>query len=408
MIDQLSNESRKHRLGKEVESLRAIIETESPTSSEISSMVDRFQLLLEHALIVEMKDGSVITSNNVDQKKLRMVSGKPAGFIKIRRGADDLLGLKQDAPIDSSLSSITILEMENGLAEQSLGAHLNLLTASALLLVVLLTLVATTTYLALKPIGRIKEDLQRLQSGKQSRLNPHVPDEFSSLIKQLNNLLELASRRLERHRRLNSDLSHMVKTSISANLAILSDTNSLSPSRDDVGFMISNLRDLNRSLSYRMSKADISGRQMGQICLPIQITSNVVTVMEKIFPDKHFRISTDLPNDFSWPMERQDLSELLGNLLENGGKWCQTTVDISISLAASALTIKVADDGSGISPESAEKVMNRGCRLDETVNGFGLGLSIVYEILEDNFGQMEIGSSKTGGAEITVTLPFPE
>jgi hypothetical protein len=55
----------------------------------------------------------------------------------------------------------------------------------------------------------------------------------------------------------------MVKTSISANLAILSDTGSLPPSRDDIEFMTSNLKDLSRSLNYRMSKADISGRQMG-------------------------------------------------------------------------------------------------------------------------------------------------
>ncbi|MGK0524707.1 MAG: two-component system sensor histidine kinase PhoQ [Pseudomonadales bacterium] len=408
VIEQLSNESRKHRLDKEVESLQAIIENEAPAPDEISSMIYRFQLLLEHALIVEMKDGSIIASSNIDQTKLRMVSEKPAGFVEIPPGADGLLGLKRDVRIDSPLSSITILEMESGLAERSVWAHLTLLAASALLLVVLMALVGATTYLALKPIGHIKDDMRRLQSGKQRRLNPNAPEEFSPLIKQFNNLLELASRRLDRHRRVNSDLSHMVKTSISANLAILSDTDSLPPSRDDIEFMISNLRDLSRSLNYRMSKADISGRQMGQTCLPIEIADNVISVMEKIFPDRSFRIKTSLPNEFSWPMERQDLSELLGNLLENGGKWSQTAVDVSISQTASGLTIKVADDGPGISPEAASKVVDRGSRLDETVPGFGLGLSIVSEILEDNFGQMDIGSSETGGARITVMLPFPE
>jgi signal transduction histidine kinase len=157
-----------------------------------------------------------------------------------------------------------------------------------------------------------------------------------------------------------------------------------------------------------MSKADISGRQMGQTCLPIEIANNVISVMEKIFPDKSFRINTSLPNNFSWPMERQDLSELFGNLLENGGKWSQAEIDVSISQTDSGLTIEVADDGPGITPEAASKVMDRGSRLDETVSGFGLGLSIVSEILEDNFGRMNIGPSETGGARITVVLPFPE
>ncbi|MDK8465817.1 ATP-binding protein [Marinobacter sp. SS13-12] len=408
VMEQLSNESRKHRLEKEVESFQTIIANEMPTVDEIGGMVDRFQLLLEHALIVEMKDGSVIASNNVNQTKLRMVLEKPAGFVEISHGADGLLGLKRGVGIDSSLSSITILEMESGLAERSIGAHMTLLAASALLLVVLLALVGITTYLALKPIEHIKDDMRRLQSGKQPRLNPDAPKEFSPLIKQFNNLLELASRRLDRHRRLNSDLSHMVKTSISANLAILSDTGSLPPSREDIEFMTSNLKDLSRSLNYRMSKADISGRQMGQTCLPVEIAKNVISVMEKIFPDKRFRINTSLPNNFSWPMERQDLSELFGNLLENGGKWSQAEVDVSISQTDSGLTIEVADDGPGIDPEAASKVMDRGSRLDETVSGFGLGLSIVSEILEDNFGQMNIGSSDTGGARITVMLPFPE
>ena len=89
-------------------------------------------------------------------------------------------------------------------------------------------------------------------------------------------------------------------------------------------------------------------------------------------------------------------------------QWSQAEVDVSISQTDSGLTIEVADDGPGIDPEAASKVMDRGSRLDETVSGFGLGLSIVSEILEDNFGQMNIGSSDTGGARITVMLPFPE
>ena len=157
--------------------------------------------------------------------------------------------------------------------------------------------------------------------------------------------------------------------------------------------MASNLRELDKSLKYRMSKADISGRQMGRTCMPVEITASVITVMEKIFPDTVFRLHTNLPENFSWPMERQDLSELLGNLLENGGKWCQTTVDVSIARTSSGLSIEVADDGPGISPEAAATVMDRGTRLMKR-SPVLLGLSIVSEIVEDNLGQMNMGTSK--------------
>ncbi len=396
VIKQLSDESRKQHLNKELGNFQAIIEAESPTTDDLSNMINQFEMLLGHAIVIETASGSVLASPNFDQSQLQGAA------------ANTLFGLRRTFTATGKLASITVLETEGALSERPLKAHLTLLGASAVLLAILLALIGTTTHLTLKPISRIKEDLRRLQSGKQSRLNPHVPEEFRPLIRQLNDLLELSNRRLDRHRRLNSDLSHLVKTSISANLAILSDIDTLPPSREDVVFMASNLRELDKSLKYRMSKADISGRQMGRTCMPVEITASVITVMEKIFPDTVFRLHTNLPENFSWPMERQDLSELLGNLLENGGKWCQTTVDVTIARTSSGLSIEVADDGPGISPEAAATVMDRGTRLDETVAGFGLGLSIVSEIVEDNLGHLEIGSSKNGGARILILLPFPD
>ena len=408
VIKQLSDESRKQHLNKELGNFQAIIEAESPTTDDLSNMINQFEMLLGHAIVIETASGSVLASNNFDLSQMQGVVDKPEGFIHIAQGANTLFGLRRTFTATGKLASITVLETEGALSERPLKAHLTLLGASAVLLAILLALIGTTTHLTLKPISKIKEDLRRLQSGKQSRLNPHVPEEFRPLIRQLNDLLELSNRRLDRHRRLNSDLSHLVKTSISANLAILSDIDTLPPSREDVVFMASNLRELDKSLKYRMSKADISGRQMGRTCMPVEITASVITVMEKIFPDTVFRLHTNLPENFSWPMERQDLSELLGNLLENGGKWCQTTVDVTIARTSSGLSIEVADDGPGISPEAAATVMNRGTRLDETVAGFGLGLSIVSEIVEDNLGQMNMGTSKNGGASIVILLPLPD
>lgn len=264
VIKQLSDESRKQHLNKELGNFQAIIEAESPTTDDLSNMINQFEMLLGHAIVIETASGSVLASPNFDQSQLQGAAEKPEGFIHIAQGANTLFGLKRIFSASEKLASISVLETEGALSERPLKAHLTLLGASAVLLAILLALIGTTTHLTLKPISKIKEDLRRLQSGKQSRLNPHVPEEFRPLIRQLNDLLELSNRRLDRHRRLNSDLSHLVKTSISANLAILSDIDTLPPSREDIVFMTSNLRELDKSLNYRMSKADISGRQMDE------------------------------------------------------------------------------------------------------------------------------------------------
>ena len=223
VIKQLSDES--ETTPERAGGFQAIMKP-SPTTDDLRNMIHQFEMLLGGHLI-ETASGSVLASPNFDQSQLQGAAEKPEGFIHIAQGANTLFGLKRIFSASEKLASITVLETEGALSERPLKAHLTLLGASAVLLAILLALLGTTTHLTLKPISRIKEDLRRLQSGKQSRLNPHVPEEFRPLIRQLNDLLELSNRRLDRHRRLNSDLSHLVKTSISANLAILSDIDTL-------------------------------------------------------------------------------------------------------------------------------------------------------------------------------------
>ena len=175
--------------------------------------------------------------------------------------------------------------------------------------------------------------------------------------------------------------------------------------------MTSNLRELDKSLNYRMSKADISGRQMGRTCMPVEITASVITVMEKIFPDTVFRLHTTLPENFSWPMERQDLSELLGNLLENALKFTKEGfIEFGYTKVESNLEIYVKDTGIGIKTTRQKSVFERFSKEEEestkNIDGLGLGLWIAKENTELLGGKISLESKKNSGTTFYVKIPY--
>ncbi|NIV33519.1 MAG: GHKL domain-containing protein, partial [Anaerolineae bacterium] len=105
-------------------------------------------------------------------------------------------------------------------------------------------------------------------------------------------------------------------------------------------------------------------------------------MLGRLYPDKSFELDSELMEERRWPLEEHDLNEVLGNLLDNGGKWSQKTVELSLLEENGRMTIVVEDDGPGVRPDSLPSLGVRGLRLDEQTPGHGLGLAIVREITE--------------------------
>jgi len=145
-------------------------------------------------------------------------------------------------------------------------------------------------------------------------------------------------------------------------------------------------------------------------------------------PGAHFDCDAELPGlfntlsmihdsqlDLDWdaaaglrlPWDREDLLELLGNLLDNACKWAETQVLLSISVQAGGYRLSVDDDGPGIAEEQRESVLDRGSRLDEQVAGHGLGLGIVRDIVDAWGGSIRLLESPLGGLRVLVELPAP-
>jgi signal transduction histidine kinase len=131
--------------------------------------------------------------------------------------------------------------------------------------------------------------------------------------------------------------------------------------------------------------------------------------MERIFQDKGVTIDWRSPDDLCFRGERQDLQELIGNILENAGIWCKRNVRATAAAAGPDwLTVTIEDDGPGLPAERREEVIKRGARLDETAPGSGLGLAIVDELARAYGGDLVLGDSGMGGLEVTVKLPRAE
>jgi two-component system sensor histidine kinase PhoQ len=127
--------------------------------------------------------------------------------------------------------------------------------------------------------------------------------------------------------------------------------------------------------------------------------------LEKLHREKGMTIALDIPADLSFRGAEGDLMEVLGNLLDNACKWCRSEVRLAARRDDSGLELKVEDDGPGMDPALAERLMQRGARADESVPGHGIGLAMVRDIATAYAGRVTIAHSRLGGAAITVHLP---
>jgi signal transduction histidine kinase len=120
---------------------------------------------------------------------------------------------------------------------------------------------------------------------------------------------------------------------------------------------------------------------------------------------EHLHLSYAAPTGLQLPWDREDLLELLGNLLDNACKWADAEVRLSVVETAQAYELNVEDDGPGIPQDQRDQVISRGTRLDEQTDGHGLGLGIVRDIVDTWGGELLLQESEWGGLKVTIDLP---
>ncbi len=253
---------------------------------------------------------------------------------------------------------------------------------------------------ALRPVRRLGMDLKRIEAGTAERLMGNYPKELAPLADQLNGFIAREKARLERYRQALGDLAHSLKTP----LAVLRTTASGVGSREELARTVeTEVGRMNEIVSYRLSRAAAAGGTVtGRLLAVAPTARRIVHALERIHVARHLRFEVDLPDTFTLPVESGDLSEVLGNLLDNAAKWARSRVRIAGGKSPDAREFSVEDDGPGF---PGDMTVARGQRADSTVPGHGLGLSLVADIVADHGGRLELGRSVFGGGKVTVVFP---
>ncbi|NPU12502.1 sensor histidine kinase [Bradyrhizobium sp. 83012] len=273
-------------------------------------------------------------------------------------------------------------------------------------LAVLATILAVGTTvqvnLGLRPLAVLRRGVAEIRGGKRQHLPVEVPTEVAPLVEEVNALLDAQSREILRSRSRAADLAHGFKTplaALTADAARLKELGQLELAR--------NVEDVAEAMSRQVDRELALARLRGKVRGAPEAATELAPLVEALLGTlgrtpaaAHVSFDGEVPAGLRVAMDRTDLAEVLGNLLENAARHAASTV--RIVARATPLSMVVEDDGPGIPAAQIGRVLERGGRLDEQGPGSGLGLAIVQDVLEAYRWRLQIGSSELGGAKITI------
>src|SRR5215831_2524475 len=260
----------------------------------------------------------------------------------------------------------------------------------------------------LAPLRRISESLAAIRAGTAERLAGHFPVEIEPLARETNALIDANREIVERARTHVGNLAHALKTPLSVMV------NEAAGREDPLAAKVTEQANIMRDqIARHLERARLAARLkvVGSVTDIVPIVTALTRTMEKIHQGRGIAIDLDAPAEIRFRGERQDLEEMVGNLVDNACKWAQMRVSIEVAAerpygaTCGAVRIIVDDDGPGLNPAQRDQVARRGLRLDETKPGSGLGLSIVLELTSLYGGNLLLGTAPIGGLRAELVLP---
>jgi two-component system sensor histidine kinase PhoQ len=260
---------------------------------------------------------------------------------------------------------------------------------------------------SLRPLRQVANDLARVERGEQEELPDRYPRELSPLTSSINDVIANEREQRTRYRNTLGDLAHSLKTP----LAVIRGQLDHVAAKDDACHAIAEqVQRMDDLVAYQLARAAASGH--ATFSAPIEIEKHaeaIVTGLEKVYAARGVLCEFEIDPEARFYGETGDLLELLGNLLENAFKWAKGRVVLQVARLSPhgtrrpGLDICVDDDGPGIPEDKRELLLQRGVRGDERVQGHGIGLSIVQDIVKSYRGQLTVErSSELGGARFHI------
>ncbi len=258
----------------------------------------------------------------------------------------------------------------------------------------------------LAPFIELRRGLTAVREGKSPRVDGNFPIEVTPVVNELNALLDYRAQLVQRAIAKAGDLAHGLKTPLAV-LGQEAERLRAAGEMDTADLVGQQVERMRRQIDYHLAqaRAAASGSTLGASCFVSASAEGLARTLTRLYAEKGVSIEVSVNATHCARAQREDLDEMLGNLLDNACKWGKSRVRVESSEAGGVVSILVDDDGPGIPADLREKVLQRGVRADEAAPGSGLGLAIVRDLAELHGGAIALGPSPLGGVRAQLTLP---
>lgn len=324
-----------------------------------------------------------------------------------RKGENLKIGARLITLPDRKTSTILVVAFDRTDLEHS-KQRFNLILAVSLLAlgVGLVIAIILQVRLGLSPLREMGKELANIRSGQSDKLDENLPREIAPLARELNALLQHNEEVVERARTHVGNLAHALKTPISVMI------NEASHHDDTFGALVMRqTQTMQRQVEHYLKRARAAARaETLRARTPIfPVVEDLVRTLGKLYRKDGVTVAINGSTKSNFRGEREDFEDLFGNLAENACKYGGGLVEIGFDDSNPAITsILIDDDGDGLSPQQVKNALKRGVRLDETMKGSGLGLSIANELANAYGGSLDFERSPLGGLRVKLNLPIAE
>jgi signal transduction histidine kinase len=307
---------------------------------------------------------------------------------------------------DKSGHSLTIAVADDLSPVETDLRHLQqyFVAAAVILLLGLIAIQWLILRAGLRPLDKTRDELHALLQGKLAQLNKDVPGEISPLVEEINHLLDVLDKRLTRSRNALGDLAHTLKKPLTV-LKQLTRDESLQHNIELRTMLMTQLDNIQAQLNRILRRARLAGEgPVGSLFNASEEVPMLLATLKQMYYNKSLTFETRITSDSTIAADREDMLELIGNLLDNACKWAVHKVRVTIT-QDHPTTILIEDDGPGVAQERLAELTRRGTRLDEATEGHGLGLAIANEIVTSLGGELQLlRSEELGGLQVKLSL----
>lgn len=297
---------------------------------------------------------------------------------------------------------VTVAAPVRAIRDELLATARTLLIALGTVAALLLIALAVVIRRGLTPLRRLAADLDAASHGNPVEIKPPGYRELDPLANSVRDLMTQVQATIQRARTQAGNLAHAIKTPLS----LISARNEQRGEAKD-GDVDLSVRLIQRQIDHHLKRTRFAAkaRLASERIAVAPVVDDIVLVMTRSYAGRALQIHADVAEGAIFLGEREDFEEMLGNILDNACKWAKTRVDLTVRQMPGAIEIAVEDDGPGLPDADRARVLARGVRLDETVAGDGIGLSIVADLVALYGSELDLQTSPSGGLAVRFKLP---